>query len=171
MSNEAIESRRNHPAVVKLDDLRRLRERQEGYVPPIPVRVEVACHEEVGLTIQSCMGAALESLGCRVEEEKDPDWVFSVIAFSHGELVELSIILRRLFRSTRPGTEMEPVDSQEEGDLRKGNWLYESLRFHGLFGVRRPELHQFLEKLANDLAAKHWNTEIRKQTDHKRDRR
>jgi hypothetical protein len=171
MSDERKNSGRNHATVLKLDDLRRARERRDGYFPPIRVKVEVACHEEADLAIERRMRAALGSLGCRVGGEDEPDWVLSIIAFSYGDLVELSIVLRRLFRSTFPGTEMARVDSKELGDLCQGKWLYESLRFHGLFGVRRAELNQFLARLANDLATKHWHTETRKQTDTKGKRR
>jgi len=68
-----------------------------------------------------------------------------------------------MFRSTSPGSELEGWDDQGNAKLKDGAWLYESLRFHGLYGVRKMELANFLKGLIGEFNAKHWNL----QHDHK----
>jgi hypothetical protein len=164
MGDETTGSHNNPQTVFRLEDLRKSKKDQN--VKPLPVRihVEVACREPVGKEIQDCATAAFESAGCLVVGNDKPDWILSVIAFSHGDLVELSIILRKLFRSTLPGTEVESVDTWGKARLRSGGWLYESLRFHGLFGVPKGELGPFLARLAKDFAVQHWDEQTHKKS-------
>lgn len=153
----------SRPAVLQLEEVRRAKKSHDGTLPPVRIKVEVACEEPVGETIRNRLASTFESLGCNAVGEDKPDWILSVIAISYGDLVELSIVLRRLFRSTVPGTEAEGLDSEGRVLLRQGGWLYESLRFHGLFGVRRPELDSFLAKMAADFATRHWKGRIRRR--------
>lgn len=158
MSDEKLHSSFRHTPVLRLEDVRRGRTTQNADVEPVRIKVEIACNEDVGQTIQSCITSELEQARCLVVADEKPDWILSVIAFRYRTLVELSIVLRRLFRSTVPGTEVERVDSDGRAVLREGGWLYESLRFHGLFGVREPELKQFLAQLVGQFKAAHWDT-------------
>jgi hypothetical protein len=121
----------------------------------VRIKVEVTCDQDIGETIKRVVGSKLKAHGYLVDDYDKPDWVLSIIAFRHGELVEMSIIFRRLFRSTTPGTEVELVDSEGHVGLRQGGWLYESLLFHGLFGVPAAELEVFSERLVKDLAREH----------------
>ncbi len=164
MGDETTRSNSNLKTVLQLEDLRRAKKEQNDYVLPIRIQVEVQCGEPVGKVIRECVSTAFESAGCVVVGDDKPDWILSVIAFSHGDLVELSIVLRRLFRSTIPGTEVESVDSRGMAHLRPGGWLYESLRFHGLFGVRKSGLEPFLARLVKDFAVQHWNNQTHKKS-------
>ena len=60
----------------------------------------------------------------------------------------MSVVLRRLFRSTSPGTEMVKESGSDRETLRKGGWVYESLKYHGLHGVPKLALGDFLKDLA-----------------------
>ncbi len=164
MSDETRRPTDNPKTVLRLEDLRKAREEQNKDVLPARVQVEVSCREPVGEVIKNCVSAAFESAGCLVVGDDKPDWILSVIAFNYGDIVELSVILRKLFRSTIPGTEVDGVDSSGKVHLRPGGWLYESLRFHGLFGVRKGDLAPFLEKMAKDFAAQHWDKETHKKS-------
>jgi len=141
--------------VVQMKD-RRTPDRFETVLPNLArLKVEVTCHQDIGEDIRTVIGSKLRALGYLVDHYDKPDWILSIIAFRHGELVEMSIILRELFRSTTPGTEVESVDSEGHVGLRQGGWLYESLRFHGLFGAPTAELDGFFERLVMDLATEH----------------
>jgi hypothetical protein len=123
----------------------------------LTVKTEVTCEDPVGGDIQNILKSELEKLGCTVHGFSNPDWIISIIAFNYYETVEMSIILRRLFRSTSPGSELEGWDDQENAMLKDGAWIYESLRFHGLYGVRKMELEDFLKGLIGEFNSKHWN--------------
>jgi hypothetical protein len=117
--------------------------------------VEVACNDPVGEDIKICLTKHLEESSCVAMSDNGPDWVFSIIAFHHGNLVELSVVLRQFFRSTAPGSEMETSDSSDQTVRRKGGWVYESLRYHGLHGVPKPDLGAFLKSLAKEFESQH----------------
>jgi hypothetical protein len=117
----------------------------------VRVMVEVACNEPVGEKINIGLARELGDLGYVVVSDHRPDWVFSIIAFQHGSLVELSVVLRQLFRSTAPGTEMLTSDCAGNGVLREGGWVYESLRLHSLHGVPTSQLSNFLKSLAKEF--------------------
>ena len=68
--------------------------------------VEIACDDAIGEDIKTSLTRDLEESGCVTGSSDRPDWVFSIIAFQHCNLVELSVVLRQFFRSTAPGTEM-----------------------------------------------------------------
>jgi hypothetical protein len=123
----------------------------------LTVKTEVTCEGPVGGDIQNILKSELEKLGCAVNGFSNPDWIISIIAFSYYETVEMSIILRKLFRSTSPGSELEGWDDQGNAKLKDGAWIYESLRFHGLYGVRKMELADFLRGLIREFNSKHWN--------------
>jgi hypothetical protein len=139
---------------VSLAERRRAKEHEKLSFSPVRIRIEVACREDVGGHIESCLMKELNRTGSLVVRDDRPDWMLSVIAFSAGRMVELSIVLRKFFRSTSPGTEMS---DQQDGPaaLRGGGWLYESLRYHGLFGVSRSELEAFLTGLVREFTAEH----------------
>jgi hypothetical protein len=139
------------PTIFQLEALRKAKQEDDARKASGRVKVEVACRESVGEFIQDRFSAAFESVGCAVVGDDKPDWMLSVIAFSAGNLVELSIVLRRLFRSTVPGTEVEHVDAEGAARLRAGGWVYESLRFHGLFGVPTAELGTFIDRTVRDF--------------------
>lgn len=119
------------------------------------VMIEVACNEPVGADIKSCLGKHLEELGHVVLADQRPDWVFSIIAFSHTNLIELSVVLRHFFRSTRPGTEIVKAEGADHEMLREGGWVYESMKFHGLYGVPDQDLEGFLGFLAKEFGRQH----------------
>lgn len=121
----------------------------------IRVMVEVACDQPFGEDIKIDLKRYLEESGKVVSSDHHPDWVFSIIAFDHGYLVELSVVLRQFFRSTTPGTEMAVSDLSGQAVLRKGGWVYESLRYHGLHGVPRPDVRDFLKGLAEGFVRQH----------------
>ena len=102
--------------------------------------IEVACDGPIGADIKSCLTGHLEESGYVTVSDDRPDWVFSIIAFYHGDLVEMSVVLRQLFRSTSPGTEMVKESGSDRETLRKGGWVYESLKYHGLHGVPKMAL-------------------------------
>jgi hypothetical protein len=60
-----------------------------------------------------------------------------------------------LFRSTAPGTEMVQADGSDQSMLRKGGWVYESLKYHGLHGVPKKGLPDFLKSLADEFISQH----------------
>ena len=148
MSDETVFTKPNQRTLLQLDERRKAKE-SKGLGDTHLVTVEVACQDEIGAAIRSYASAELQRTGLRIGSGNDaekPDWILSFIAYQHGGLVELSVVLRRLFRSTAPGTEVENVDEDGQVTLRQGGWLYESLRFHGLFGV--PEGHAVNVKVA-----------------------
>lgn len=122
---------------------------------PVRVQVEVACNEPVGQTIKSWLTEELDKLDGVVVEERDADWVYSIIALHYGQLVELSVILREFFRASKPGTELGPSTPGNEKTLRPGAWVYESLRFHGLFGVRATDLKGLFASIAEQFGENH----------------
>ena len=119
------------------------------------VMVEIASGDAIGEEIKSCLTQNLEETGCVNVSPDRPDWVFSIICFEYGNLVEMSVVLRQLFRSTAPGTEMVQADGSDQRVLRKGGWIYESLKYHGLHGVPKIALADFLKSLANDFTSRH----------------
>jgi hypothetical protein len=155
MSEQRIKRNSENAKVLQMKD-RRTPDRLRNALPNlVGIKVEVTCDQDIGETIRGVIGFKLRVRGYLVDDYDKPDWVLSVIAFRHGELVEMSIIFRRLFRSTTPGTEVELVDSEGHVGLRQGGWLYESLLFHGLFGVPAAGLEVFSERLVKDLASEH----------------
>lgn len=121
----------------------------------VRVMVEVACDTPIGEEIKIGLARHIEGSSSIVISDRRPDWVFSIIAFDHGYLVELSVILRQFFRSTVPGTETAVRDSSGEAVRREGGWVYESLRYHGLHGVPRSNLRDFLKGLAEGFVVQH----------------
>jgi hypothetical protein len=121
----------------------------------IRVQVEVSCNEPVGADIKNGLTEELGNLDGVVVVDSGPDWFFSIIAFQSGGLVELSVILRQFFRAGKPGTEGGMGSSSDENALKPGAWVYESLRFHGLFGVRTADLKGLLRSLAEDFVKNH----------------
>ena len=119
------------------------------------VMVEIASDDAIGEEIKSCLTKDLEATGCVNVSPDRPDWVFSIICFEYGSLVEMSVVLRQLFRSTAPGTEMLQTDGSDQATLRNGGWVYESLKYHGLHGVPKIALADFLKSLANDFTSRH----------------
>ena len=128
------------------------------------VKMEVTCEGPVGGEIQNIVKSELEKLGCTVHGLSNADWVISIIAFSYYETVEMSILLRRLFRSTSPGSELKGLDDQGNTVLKEGGWLYESLRFHGLYGVKKMELESFFKGLLEEFRSAHWNLQLPHQS-------
>jgi hypothetical protein len=137
-----------HRAVVKLDEYARgeARKHKKGASPE--VQIEVVSNEPLRERIKSLLADELLRVGCVVTEHGEPEWIYSIIAFQHDESIELSIILRQLFRSTQPGTEVDKVESDGRICLRPGSWVYESLRFHGLYGLTEYQLGSFLADIA-----------------------
>jgi hypothetical protein len=168
MSESKTTSDSRNATVLHMDDRRRGAKSRDALPEPVRIKVEVACHDVTGQTIKAVIGSKLESHGCILVESDKPDWVLSIIAFSHGDTVEMSIILRRLFRSTAPSTEVEQVDEERRVGLRQGGWLYESLRFHGLFGVPTADLDCFFERLVKDFANENWKQPSSTSVSHKR---
>jgi hypothetical protein len=119
------------------------------------VMVEIASEGAIGEEIKSCLIKNLEATGCVNVSPDSPDWVFSIICLEYGNLVEMSVVLRQLFRSTAPGTEILQTDRSDQSTLRKGGWVYESLKYHGLHGVPKLALADFLKSLANDFTSRH----------------
>lgn len=115
------------------------------------VMIEIACDGAIGADIKSCLTRHLEESGYVTVSDDRPDWVFSIIAFHHQDLVEMSVVIRRLFRSTAPGTEMVKESGSDWETLRKGGWVYESLKYHGLHGVPKMALGDFLKGLAQEF--------------------
>ncbi|HTY23285.1 MAG TPA: hypothetical protein VMC85_09155 [Desulfomonilaceae bacterium] len=132
----------------------------------VKVMVEVASDGPIGEDIKIRLTRHLEESVSIAVSDYSPDWVFSIIAFDNGNLVELSVVLREFFRSTAPGTEVAMSDSSGQTVLRKGGWVYESLRYHGLHGVPKPRLGDFLKALAEGFLSQHLNLsrEAKKQT-------
>jgi hypothetical protein len=139
-------------SIVELDDYRQSVAAKKVLPPTVRVMVEVACNDPLGDDIRIDLARCLEDLGYVTVSDHRPDWVFSIIAFPYGNLVELSVVLRQLFRSTAPGTEMVKRDCDGNGDLPEGGWVYESLRLHSLNGVPKSQLPSFLKSLAKEFA-------------------
>ena len=118
----------------------------------VNVMIEIACDGAIGAEIKRCLTRHLEESGCVAVSDDRPDWAFSIIAFQHEGLVEMSVVIRRLFRSTAPGTEMVKDSGADQETLRKGGWIYESLKYHGLHGVPQMALGDFLKGLAHEFA-------------------
>jgi hypothetical protein len=155
MSEQRIKRNSENANVLQMKD-RRTPDRLRNALPNlVRIKVEVTCDQDIGETIRGVIGPKLRARDYLVNDHDKPDWILSIIAFRHGEQVEMSIIFRRLFRSATPGTEVELVDSEGHVGLRQGGWLYESLLFHGLFGVPAAELESFSERLVKDLASEH----------------
>lgn len=165
MKDDASRSNLGSVSILQLNALKKARQEQSNQAPHARVKVEVACTEPVGKLILDRFSADFESMGCLVVGDDKPDWILSVIAFSAGDIVELSIVLRRLFRSTLPGTEVENLDSDGTPRLRAGGWVYESLRFHGLFGVPRAELASFIGQMVRDFPVQREEDEIGRRND------
>ena len=119
------------------------------------VMVEIACDDAIGEDIKICLTRHLEESGYVNVSDDRPNWVFSIIAFHHGNLVQMSVILRRFFRSTAPGTEMVKAGEPDQEMMRRGGWVYESLRYHGLHGVPKMALEDFLKGLAKEFTSQH----------------
>jgi len=143
--------------IIELSNCRKSRSVSRLSSGRVTVMVEIACDDAIGEDIKSCLTRDLEESGRVTVSGDRPDWVFSIIAFHHFNLVELSVVLRRFFRSTAPGTEMAISDSSGQAVRRKGQWVYESLRYHGLHGVPRPDLEAFLKGLAKEFTSQHLN--------------
>jgi hypothetical protein len=121
----------------------------------VRVQVEVACNEPVGENIKSWLTEELGKLDGVVVVDRGPHWVLSIIAFHYGHLVELSLILRQFFRASKPGTEKGTSTPSDGKALKPGAWVYESLRFHGLFGVWADELKGLLASIAEEFGKNH----------------
>jgi hypothetical protein len=122
---------------------------------PVRVQVEVASSEPVGEDIRTGLSEELGKLDGVVVLDDGPDWVYSIIALQHDHLVELSVILRQFFRASKPGTEVNTSASSDGTKLNPGAWVYESLKFHGLFGVRATDLKGLLRSLADEFSKNH----------------
>jgi len=136
--------------VVSIDAFR-CRSRKARLSAPERVQVEITCGQAMGEAVKRGLEQELISLGGVKIVEDSPDWVYSIVAFHKGQLVELSVILRRFFRASKPGSERMSDAEGDCGKVKPGAWVYESLRFHGLFGVRVPELKQLFESIAHDF--------------------
>lgn len=121
----------------------------------VRVQVEVACNEPVGENIKSWLTEELGKFDRVIVLDDGPDWVFSIIALHSGQLVELSVILRQFFRASEPGTEHDTSTPSGRQTLKPGAWVYESLKFHGLFGVRTTEFKGFLASMAEEFGKNH----------------
>ena len=132
----------------------------------VTVMIEIACEGRIGADIKSCLTRRLEESGYVTVSDDRPDWVFSIIAFHHEDLVEMSVVLRQLFRSTAPGTEMVKESGSDRETLRKGGWVYESLKYHGLHGVPKRALEDFLKGLAHEFTTQRLgrSRSLKKQT-------
>jgi hypothetical protein len=151
MNNDQDNCLPSHRRVVQLDEYRRGETRKQKTDVSPKVQIEVVCNEPIRDRIKSLLAEELRRVGCAAVDHEEPGWIYSIIAFQHGESIELSIILRQFFRSTRPGTEVDRVESDGRICLRSGSWVYESLRFHGLFGVLQSELESFLADIAAEF--------------------
>jgi hypothetical protein len=149
--------------VINIDSFRDRTKTASSPETAMRAKVEVACNEPVGEEIKQGLERELGKLGGMTIVPERPDWVFSIIAFHQGQLVELSIILRRLFRGTKPGTEIDTNLPESERKVRPGAWVYESLRFHGLFGVRLSELSDLFVSVADEFRTNHLAGEGRKR--------
>ncbi|MGO9120528.1 MAG: hypothetical protein ACLQPD_23300 [Desulfomonilaceae bacterium] len=143
------------PMIIELGDCRQRGATSKSSPKCVDVMVEIASEDAIGEEIKSCLTKNLEQTGCVNISHDRPDWVFSIICFEYGNLVEMSVVLRQLFRSTAPGTEMVQADGSDQATLRKGGWVYESLKYHGLHGVPKIALADFLKSLASDFTSQH----------------
>jgi hypothetical protein len=121
----------------------------------VRVQVEVVCSEPVGEDIRKGLTEELGKLDGVIVVDEGPDWVFSIIALHYGQLVELSVILRQFFRASKPGTEKGTTTAGGRVSLKPGAWVYESLRFHGLFGVGDTDLKGLLTSMAEEFGKNH----------------
>jgi hypothetical protein len=115
------------------------------------VEVEVACNEPIGEDIRKGLTEEFGKLDGVIVVDEAPDWVYSIIAFHYGQLVELSVVLRQFFRASKPGTEQDTSTPGGGKTLKSGAWVYESLRFHGLFGVQAADLKGLLASMAEEF--------------------
>lgn len=144
--------------IIELDNCRKCGSSSRACTARVTVMIEIASDDAVvGEDIRSCLARHLEDSGYVTVSDDNPDWVFSIIGFHQGNLVELSVVLRRFFRSTAPGTETAISDPSGQAFRRKGGWIYESLRYHGLHGVPKPDLGDFLKGLADVFMCQHLN--------------
>ena len=141
--------------VVHMGSYREGIERTRRKKNAVRVQVEVACNEPVGENIKIGLSEELGKLDGVVVVDSEPDWVFSIIALHYGHLVELSVILRQFFRASKPGTEKGRSAPGSGISLKPGAWVYESLKFHGLFGVRATELKGLLASMAEEFGKNH----------------
>ncbi len=141
--------------IINLGDCRKCGSASRVSSGRIPVMVEIACDDAIGEDIKMCLTRDLEASGRVTVSDDRPDWVFSIIAFHQYNLVELSVVIRQFFRSTAPGTEMTISGSSGQAVRRKGGWFYESLKYHGLHGVLKPDLGDFLKNLAERFVDQH----------------
>jgi len=141
--------------IIELGDCRKHGAISKSSPRCVDVMVEIASEDAIGEEIKSCLTKNLEETGWVYVSPDRPDCVFSIICFEYGNLVEMSVVLRQLFRSTAPGTEMVQADGSDQAVLRKGGWVYESLKYHGLHGVPKIALADFLKSLASDFASRH----------------
>ncbi len=146
----------NDGTVLRLDGRKRRERISERSRGSVKIAVETACRADEGPVVRAGVISHLERLGHSVTVVSEADWVLSIIAFRHGSVMELSIVLRMMFRSTLPGTETVTSDGDDPMTLREGGWRYESLRFHGLFGIPETDLDRFFAKFLQDLSEKHW---------------
>jgi hypothetical protein len=121
----------------------------------VRVQVEVSCNEAVGEAIRTRLTEELGKLDGVIIVDEAPGWVFSIIAFHYGQLVELSVILRQFFRASKPGTEQDTITPGGAVSLKSGAWVYESLKFHGLFGVQVSDLKGLFASLAEEFGKNH----------------
>ncbi len=147
--------------ILRLDQYRRGGTKRDSSANSPRVSIEVACADPIGSQIKSLLAEQLNRIGCVVVDSEDAGWVYSVIGMPHGTSVELSIILRQTFHSTSPGTEVKDQNAEGTVSLRQGSWVYESLRFHGLFGVPQCDLENFLANLAGEFGLTHYKQRLR----------
>jgi hypothetical protein len=138
--------------VIPLEEYKSARLTSPDPLPAI-VSVELASNGEIGDVVGRHVRDSLTELGHSVKEAANPDWVVSIIAFSYGERIELSIVMRGLVWHG-------PVDGITQGQRRGGaapspNTASESLKFHGLYGVAASELKPFLRDLIMQLDKAH----------------
>jgi hypothetical protein len=155
METERKSSPEETSTIIELGNCRKRRVIGKSSGGCVDVMVEIASENVIGEQIKSGLIKNLEETGCVKVSHDRPDWVFSIICFEYGNLVEMSVVLRQLFRSTAPGTEMVQADGPDQAMLRKGGWVYESLKYHGLHGVPKIALPDFLKSLADDFTSRH----------------
>lgn len=141
--------------IIKLGDCRKCGPVNRVSSRRVAVMVEIASHDAIGEDIKMCLTRDLEESGRVTVSDDRPDWVFSIIAFHQYNLVEMSVVIRQFFRSTAPGTEMAISGSSGQSVRRNGGWIYESLKYHGLHGVLKTDLEDFLKNLAEGFVNQH----------------
>jgi hypothetical protein len=152
--------------IVELGNCRTRRSGDGAASGRVTVMIEIACDGPIDADIKSSLTRQLEESGHVAVSDDRPDWIFSIIAFQYGDLVEMSVVIRRLFRSTAPGTEIVRESGTDQETLRKGGWIYESLKYHGLHGVPKIALEDFLKELARNFTAQRLgrSQSLKKQT-------